>query len=542
MTVVKEKELYAPTITPPKAGRREWIGLAVLMLPTLLIVMDLTVLHLAVPHLSADLQPSSTQLLWIVDIYGFMIAGSLVTMGTLGDRIGRRKLLLIGAAAFGLASVLAAFSTSAEMLIAARAVLGVAGATLMPSTMSLIRTMFLNDRERTAAIGIWVSGFSVGSAIGPLVGGFLLEHFWWGSVFLLGVPVMALLLALGPVLLPEYRDPQAAGRLDLFSAGLSLASVLAMIYGLKQMAQDDLGWPPILFILAGLAIGVVFVQRQRKLADPLIDLGLFRLPAFSMSLVTYTLGVFVAFGVYLFIAQYLQLVLGLSPLEAGLWSVPGAITSIIGSNVAPMLVRRIRPAFIIAAGLVLGAVGFGLLTQIGANSLALVVAGWGIMSLGFGATFTLTADLVVGTAPVERAGAASALSETGAEFGGALGIAVLGTLGTAIYRSGVTAALPSGIPYEAARAAQETLSGAVTMAEQLPNSLAAALLGVAHTAFIQGLQLTSLIGAVVMIGLAILTVVWLRHIGQDDEPERHLEPEHPVRRPASPVQADIHPC
>ncbi|MCK6629159.1 MAG: MFS transporter [Anaerolineae bacterium] len=538
MTQIKEKEALLNKVTPPKAGRREWLGLAVLMLPTLLIVMDLTVLHLAVPHLSADLQPSSTQLLWIVDIYGFMIAGSLVTMGTLGDRIGRRKLLLIGAAAFGVASILAAFSTTAVMLIAARALLGVAGATLMPSTMSLIRNMFLDEKERTVAIGVWVSGFSVGSAIGPLVGGFLLEHFWWGSVFLLGVPVMTLLLGLGPILLPEFRDPQA-GRLDLFSAALSLVSVLAVIYGLKQIAQEGPGWQPILFIIVGLVIGLVFIQRQRRLADPLIDLDLFRLPAFSMSLVTYTLGIFVAFGVFLFIAQYLQLVLGLSPLQAGLWSVPGAITSIIGSNGAPLLVRRVRPAFVIAGGLVLGAVGFALLTQIGVDSLALVVLGWGIMSLGFGATFTLTADLVVGTAPVERAGAASALSETGAEFGGALGLAVLGTLGIAIYRSQVLADLPPGIPSEAARTAQETLSGAVTVAGQLPDQLGAALLGAAHGAFIQGLQLTSVIGTVVMIGLAILTVVMLRQVGQDDEPENQREPEHPIRRPTLPAQPDL---
>jgi DHA2 family multidrug resistance protein-like MFS transporter len=512
------------TATPPKAGRREWIGLAVLMLPTLLIVMDLTVLHLAVPHLSADLQPSSTELLWIVDMYGFMIAGSLVTMGTLGDRIGRRRLLLMGAAAFGVASVLAAFSTSAQMLIAARALLGVAGATLMPSTMSLIRNMFHDERQRTIAIGIWVSGFSAGSAIGPLVGGFLLEHFWWGSVFLLGVPVMALLLGLGPVLLPEYRDPNA-GRLDLISAALSLATVLAVIYGLKQIAQHGPGWQPVLFIVAGLAIGVVFVRRQRTLADPLIDLRLFRLPAFSASLITYTLGVFVAFGVFLFIAQYLQLVLGLSPLQAGLWSVPGAMTSIIGSNVAPVLVRRVHPALVIAAGLALAAAGFGLLTQVGVSSLAVVVVGWVIMSLGFGATFTLTADLVVGTAPPERAGAASAISETGAELGGALGLAILGSFGAAVYRSQVAADLPPGVSSEAARAAQETLAGAVTVAGQLPHQVGAALLNTAHEAFIQGLQLTAVIGAVVMIGLAILTIVLLRHVGKDDKPERQPDPK-----------------
>jgi DHA2 family multidrug resistance protein-like MFS transporter len=281
---------------PPRAGRREWIGLAVIALPCLLYSMDLTVLNLAVPHISADLKPSSSQLLWIVDIYGFLIAGSLITMGTLGDRIGRRRLLLIGAAAFGAASVLAAFSTSAGMLIATRALLGIAGATLAPSTLSLIRNMFLDPGQRTFAIGVWATSYSVGAAIGPLLGGILLEYFWWGSVFLLAVPIMVLLLVVGPVLLPEFRDPQA-GRLDLLSAAQSLAAVLLVTYGLKKLAQDGPGWPPAISILAGLGIGVLFVHRQRRLADPLIDLRLFRVPAFSASLAAYTLGTLVAFGI-----------------------------------------------------------------------------------------------------------------------------------------------------------------------------------------------------------------------------------------------------
>jgi MFS transporter, DHA2 family, multidrug resistance protein len=527
------------TITPPRAGRREWIGLAVLMLPTLLIVMDLTVLHLAVPHLSADLQPSTAQLLWIVDIYGFLIAGSLITMGTLGDRIGRRRLLLIGAAAFGFASVLAAFSTSATMLIASRAVLGIAGATLMPSTLALIRTMFLDPAQRSVAIGIWISGFSAGSAIGPLIGGALLEYFWWGSAFLLGVPVMLLLLLLGPLLLPEARDPHA-GRLDLASAGLSLAAVLLVIYGIKQIAQDGLGTLPALVILAGLALGVVFVRRQSTLPDPLLDLKLFRVPAFSVSLITYTLGVFVAFGTFLFIAQYLQLVLGLSPWQAGLWSAPGAVASIVGSNVAPLLVRRLRPAYVVAAGLALAALGFGLITQADTASLLMVVVGWVIISLGFGLTFTVSTDLVVGSAPAERAGAASALSETGAELGGALGIAVLGSLGMAVYRSHVTAALPIGIPPQAAEAAQDTLGSVVALVGQLPNETGAALLAVARAAFAQALQLNAIIAAVVMAGLAIMTAVMLRDVRLGDETDQQPETEHVIGRAPSQTQTATH--
>jgi len=502
--------------TPPPAGRREWIGLAVLMLPTLLIAMDLTVLHLAVPSLSADLQPSSTQLLWIVDIYGFMIAGSLITMGTLGDRIGRRKLLLLGAVAFGVASTVAAFANSATMLIAARALLGVAGATLMPSTMSLIRNMFLDSRQRTAAIGVWVSGFSVGSAIGPLVGGALLENYWWGSVFLLGVPVMLVLLVAGPLLLPEHRDPNP-GRFDLLSAGMSLTAVLLIIYGLKQVAEQGVGWQPLLIVALGLGIGTAFVRRQHQLADPLIDLRLFRVPAFSASLVTYTLSIFASFGTFLFIAQYLQLVLGLSPLQAGLWSVPGALTFIIGSNLAPKVVQHIRPAYLVAGGLVVGAFSLGLLTQVGLSSLALIVVANTLMSLGFGFTFTLTVDLVVAAAPPERAGAASALAETGAELGGALGIAVLGSLATAVYRSQISATLPSGISAEIGHAVRETLGGAVAAAAQLTEPLSLLLREAAFNAFVSGLQVIALIGTVIMMGLAVLVVTLLRHVASSGE-------------------------
>ncbi len=496
----------------PRAGRREWIGLAVLALACVLYSTDLTVLHLAVPQLSADLQPSSAQLLWIVDIYGFMVAGSLIMMGTLGDRIGRRRLLLIGASAFGVASVLAAFSTSAEMLIATRALLGLAGATLAPSTLSLIRNMFLDSHQRTVAIGVWITSFSVGGAIGPLLGGAMLEFFWWGSVFLLAVPVMAVLLVLGPALLPEFRDPNA-GRPDPVSVVMSLVAVLSVIFGLKQIAQNGLGLVPALSIGCGVAVGVLFVRRQRRLADPLVDVGLFRRPAFSASLVTFTLAIFAMFGMFLYIAQYLQLVLGLSPLMTGLWMLPQSVGFIAGSMLAPVIVRRFRPASVMGAGLALTALGLGILAQIeGTSGLAFLVTGSIVMSLGLGPVFTLGTDLIISAAPPERAGAASGISETSAELGGALGIAVLGSIGTAIYRSELAGALPAALPAEAARAARDTLGGALAVAEELPAPVGGVLVDVAHAAFTHGLRLSATIGCVLMIAVAVFAASLLRRL------------------------------
>ena len=391
----EERDRSTP-VDPPRAGRREWIGLTVIALPCLLYAMDLTVLHLAVPDLTEALRPTSSQLLWIVDINGFLVAGSLLTMGTLGDRIGRRKLLLIGAAAFGVASIFAAFSTSPEMLIAARALLGVAGATLAPSTLSLLRSMFPDPAQFTVAIGVWVSSFSAGSAIGPVVGGVLLERFWWGSVFLISVPVMVLLLVLGPVLLPEYRDPNA-GRLDLLSAAQSVVAVLLIIFGIKQIAVEGPGVQSAVAIVVGLVVGGWFLHRQRTLPDPLLDLSLFANPAFSMALGTYMFSILFVFGTFYFTAQYLQLVLGMSPLSAGLWSLPSAVAFVVGSNLVSRMVLWVRPGVIVTVGLALAAVGFVVLTRVGVASLPLLIGGTLIMSLGLAPVITLATDVIVTT-------------------------------------------------------------------------------------------------------------------------------------------------
>jgi MFS transporter, DHA2 family, multidrug resistance protein len=526
-----------------RAGRREWIGLAVLALACLLYAMDLTVLHLAVPALSEDLRPSSAQLLWITDIYGFMVAGFLVTMGTLGDRIGRRRLLLTGAAAFGVVSVVAAFSTSPEMLIVSRALLGIAGATLAPSTLSLIFSMFHDPRQRTTAIGIWITSFSAGGAIGPVVGGVMLEHFWWGSVFLLTLPVMVLLLVLGPRVLPEYRDPEAE-RLDLLSAALLLVAVLTATFGIKEVAQDGFSPLVIAAILAGLAVGVVFVRRQFRLADPMIDPQLFRVPAFNVSLATNLLGIFIAVGYFLFVAQYLQLVLGLSPLQAGLWSLPSAAGLILGSNLAPQILRRVRPAYVIGTGLAMAAAGLVLLTRVGGSAdLAILVVASCVISLGLAPVFTATTDLIVGSAPPERAGAASGISETGSELGGALGIAILGSIGVAIYRAGLADSLPAGIPSQASAAARDTLGGAVGVAQQLPPALGAAVLAESREAFTTGLQVTAGISAVVAVGIAVLATVMLRGVPTTAEAAEAAPAEPPAvqveaRRVGQPEEPD----
>ncbi len=509
----------------PRAGWREWIGLAVLALPTLLLALDASVLFLALPHLGADLGPSSSQLLWITDIYGFMIAGFLVTMGTLGDRIGRRRLLMIGAAAFGAASVLAAYSTSAEMLIATRAVLGIAGATLMPSTLALIRNMFRDPGQRSLAIGVWMTSFMAGFLIGPVLGGALLEFFWWGSVFLMGVPVMALLLVLAPVLLPEYRDT-GAGRLDLTSVALSLAAILPMIYGIKQIAAYGLAGLPVLSIVVGVVVGVVFARRQRVLKDPLLDLGLFSNRAFGAALGILLLGIGAMVGTELFVAQYLQMVLGLSALAAGLWMMPAAAGSVAGSMLAPIIARRVQPAYVVAAGLAIAAVGLLLLTQVeNAPGLAVVVTGFVFIYVGLGPMGVLGTDLVLGSAPPQKAGSASAMSETSAELGVALGVAALGSVGTAVYRSQVAGSIPADAPPEAAEATRDSLAGAVAAAEQLPAGLGAELLGTAREAFAQALELTAAISALVVIAMAIVAGVLLRRVRAGSEEQPDLEPD-----------------
>ena len=505
------------TTIPAKATRREWIGLAIIALPCMVYAMDLTVLNLALPAISAELDPSASQLLWIVDVYGFLVAGFLMTMGTLGDRIGRRKLLLIGAAAFAVASVLAAFSRSAEMLIAMRALLGVAGATLAPSTMSLIRNMFHDEHERQFAIGVWIAAFSVGGAIGPLVGGLLLQWWWWGAAFLAAVPVMVLLLVLGPKLLPEYRDPDA-GKLDPASMAQSLSAVLAVVYGLKRIAEYGMDPRGVAVLLAGVALGALFVRRQKHLAYPFLDVTLFRRPAFSAAIVAYALAGLSMMGVYIFMTQYLQLVLGLTPLQAGVATVPWSLCFTVGSLLAPRLARHWGARRVMVRGLLLAAVGFGITALVvPPYGLWILIAGMLAMSLGMAPVFTVGNELIITTAPPERAGAASALAETSAELSGALGIAILGSLGMLAYRLWLDPALPAALPDADTTRALSTLGGAVTVAGEVGGAAGAAIADTARTAFTDAMR------AIAVFGMAMMLIAaWMAaRLMRDGEGEGH---------------------
>ena len=502
------------TISSQRATGREWAGLAVLALPTLLLSVDIFVLLLALPKIGQQLRASSTQQLWISDSYGFLLAGFLVTMGTLGDRIGRRRLLLIGAAGFGAASVLAAYATSPAMLIGARALLGIAGATLSPSTLALISAMFASPRQRTVAIGVWMACFMSGAALGPLVGGLLLAHFWWGSVFLLAVPVMVLLLMVGPVLLPEYRSPDA-GRLDPVSVTLSLTAVIPLAYGLTTVARY--GWRPlpVAALAVSAAAGAVFVQRQRGLAEPLLDLRLLANRTFAAAMGAMTLNTMLTGAVMLLVTQYFQLVDQLSPVRAGLCMLPAAVSMTASSLSAPRLARFTRPAYLITAGLMIAITG--LLVIAAAQGAALVAAGWAMVTFGSGPVVALSVSLILGAAPRARAGAAAALNETSSQLGFALGIAILGSVGAAVYRSHIASAVPAALPSASAAGVRDTVAAAVTAARDLPHPAGVALLESAHGAYTAGLHGVAVISAVALAVIAPGVLMLLRHVAPDGQ-------------------------
>ncbi|WP_051836103.1 MFS transporter [Streptomyces sp. NRRL WC-3742] len=486
-----------PETTPETTTTRARLGLAVLMLPTLIVALDTTALLLALPRLSADLGASNVQQLWISDGYGFVVAGLVITMGTLGDRLGRRRLLLTGAAAFAALSVVAAFATGPLMLIAVRALLGIAGAALAPSTLALITNLFRDERERGRAIALWAACQFAGGALGPVMAGFLLQHFWWGSVFLAAVPPMAVVLLAGPFLLPEFRG-ERSGRLDLTSVGLSLAAMLLMIYGVKQLAvagTEGVRALPAAALIVGAAAGAVFVRRQLRLDVPLLDLRLLRNRPFLAVLVSLVLAGVAMAGTGLMVTQYLQSVLGHSPVASALLFAPMGIAVAAGTMTAPVLARHLPQTTAIAGGLAVSALGGLLLAAVdGQGSLPLAVAGISVLALGTGPLFALGTGLVMGSVPPERAGSVASMSETGNYLGGSLGFALLGVLAAVVYR-------------DRTGGTSDSLAGAVAEAGHLPAGQGAELLRTARAAFTASLHVTGVVAAALFAGLAVLVLV-----------------------------------
>jgi MFS transporter, DHA2 family, multidrug resistance protein len=495
-----------------RAGGREWTGLAVLLLPLLLVSMDVSVLYFAVPFISRDLEPTSAQQLWIFDVYGFVLAGLLITMGSLGDRIGRRRLLLAGAAAFSIASLGAAYSHTAAELIAARAVQGIAGATLMPSTLALIRNMFHDEKQRRTAIAIWTAATMSGIALGPVLSGLLLDHFWWGSVFLINVPFMVMLVSLAPALVPEFRVAQP-GRFDLISSLLSLGAVLPVIYGMQEIAASGADVVRVAAIAVGLVVAVGFVLRQSRRRHPMIDLTLFRDRGFAGAVALGVVAMFAVVGFAIFATQYLQSVLGMSPLTAALWSLVPMAGPAVAVPVSQVLVQKLDRAYVVASGLVVAVAGYGMLSQVGVRSpLWFVLVGASMYAGGVIGAMTVGNELIMGAVPPERAGAAAATVETASEFGGALGMAVLGSIGVAVYRASLAATAPAHLPGSALGAARNTLGGALSAAAGLPVRLGTELVAAARTAFAHGLDAASVGAAAVMLAAAVLSARYFRGV------------------------------
>jgi DHA2 family multidrug resistance protein-like MFS transporter len=509
----------------PRGARgpaNRWTVLIVLCASLLLVAVDATVLHVAVPAVSADLRPGPAELLWIVDAYPLVCASLLILFGTLGDRRGRRKILLLGYALFAVASALAAYAHTPGVLIAARALLGVGGAMIMPATLSILRQVFPDRRERALAVGVWSAVAAVGAALGPLVGGLLLEHFWWGSVFLVNLPLMALSLPLGRALLPESTG-DTRGPWDVLGALMAAAGLLGLVLGAKQAGGGDLSGPgTVLPALAGVVLLGLFVRRQRRRAHPLLDVTALARPAFGTAVGCIVLTVLALVGLALLAAQYLQLVLGLSPLEAGLRLLPLSVAAVAAGLAGSWLLRRCGPRLMVALGFALTAVAVLCLTATGLEDRPLMLTG-GFVLLGFGLETTLFGcyESMLSEATADRAGGAAAVGETAYQLGAGIGIALLGSVMNAVYAPGLRHV--AGVPDRAAAAAGHSLGEAHGVARELGGADGRLLLDAAKAAFVHGMHVTLAVSAVLLLLGACAALRLPRSMGCGPRGEAHTD-------------------
>ncbi|MBV1856465.1 MFS transporter [Catellatospora tritici] len=524
------------TSTEPLAGRKEWIALVALMLPPLLIGMDITVLYFAVPPIAEILQPSSAQQLWIIDIYGFILASTVITMGNIGDLIGRRRLLIIGALVFGAASVMAAYSTSPEMLITARAIQGLAAATQMPSALALVRTLFRDPKQRRSAIATWSIGTAAGLSLGPVISGLLLQNYWWGSIFLINAPVVVILMIVIRLLAPESRRSRdEIGRFDVLSSILSIAGMVSLIWGVKELIINGYELWPAISLGVGIVIAIAFIYRQRHLENPMIDPAMFRYKGFGPALVLSAVAFLCVIGFGLFSMQYLLVVLGLEPLHAALWSLATLPLTGMSAPLAAQIVNKVRPAYVFAASFLMIAVGYVLMTQLTTgHDLALVLVGVALISAGSSSVLALMTDFVVAVGPEDRAGSVAALQKTCQEFGGALGVAFFGSVGAYLFRDGFDPNVLATVPENLRGAVQETLGGAFVIAQSLPPQIGGPVLAAALDSFVDSLNLTAYIGIAVAVLAALFTIAKLRHVSYaDQQPDAEDEVVEPAAEPVA---------
>lgn len=491
-----------------RATARQWAALAVLMIPVLLVSIDNLVLSFALPEISRELRPTGNQLMWMVDLYALMLAGLLIAMGSIGDRIGRRRLLLVGATGFGVASIVAATSDSAGQLIAARGLLGFFGAMLMPSTLSIIRNIFEDARDRRIAIATWAAMFSGGAALGPVVGGWILEHYAWGAVFLINVPLILVFLPLARLLLPESRDP-SPGRLDVWSILGSMAMMVPFVFAIKHFASQGIDAVFFSTVAVGVMAFVWFIRRQRHSASPMVDLSLFRNRVFSGALLANGLSMMGLTGFLFFGAQLLQLVMGLSPLESALVLLPGLIVTMMAGFLAVKLVDHFPVHWLVGGSFVASSIGYVMVAFTGHPTALSVMVAFTVLGLGIGIAETLTNDLILSSVPAHKAGAASALSETAYEVGAVLGTAVLGSVLTATYQSRLQ--VPTAARFGDGQHAFETLGSTLQFGDQFIDPIRDAITASAVAAFDLGVQFTS--GVAIVIAVAAGVVSWraLRH-------------------------------
>jgi DHA2 family multidrug resistance protein-like MFS transporter len=478
----------------------------------MVVSMDVSVLFFAAPAIAADLKPTATEQLWIFDVYGFILSGLLLTMGAIGDRIGRRRLLMIGSVGFALSSLLAAHAQTAEMLIVARGILGIAGSTLMPSTLALIRAMFQDSAQRTKAMSVWSAVMASGVTVGPIIGGLLIDSFSWGAVFLINIPAMALLLIIAPFLLPESRSA-VRPRIDALSSLLALVAILSVTYSVKSLAEEGWATAPVVLLAVGLLAGLVFVRRQLANEHPLIDIRALMDRRVGGSILNNLIATFTLMANALICTQFLQSVLGYSPFVAALWSVLPSVAVGAAAPIAAKLSLTLGRPRVMTGGFLLSMIGFGVLTQVrleGFLPLVVMLVGAGLIAAGIVSVITLVADYVVGNAPTDRAGAVGGLIETSSELGGAFGIALLGCVLAAIYRSAVSPLLPSGLAPDAADAAKMTIAGAAATAQHLPAAAAAQVMDASRDAFMTAMHATSLVAVIILLLAAAATMVLLR--------------------------------